>query len=235
MTGSTNADLVEGLRAGRVAPGAILAAEQQVAGRGRLGRGWTSPARSGLTFSMLLSPAAEASRWGWLPLLTGLAVRGAVQAETGLEVWLKWPNDVLDADGRKLAGVLAERVDVRGRAYVVLGVGLNVTTGAAELPVPTATSLLLSGADRLDREALLLAMLGELADRWTDWERGTDPLSEYRAGCATIGRPVRVEVTATEPLVGTAVEVDELGRLVVETAPEGERRALSAGDVIHLR
>jgi BirA family biotin operon repressor/biotin-[acetyl-CoA-carboxylase] ligase len=103
----------------------------------------------------------------WLPLLTGIAVAAAVRAEAGVAAGLKWPNDVLVGD-RKIAGILAE---AHGDA-VVAGVGLNVTLTRAELPVPTATSLLLENAACLDRGRLLAAVLTELASRYTAWAAG---------------------------------------------------------------
>ena len=166
-TGSTNADLLHEARAG-AAEGLVLVAETQTAGRGRLGRSWSSPPRAALACSVLLRPAAvpPAAR-AWLPLLTGIAVAAALRAEAGVPAGLKWPNDVLVAD-RKIAGILAE---VHGDAIVV-GIGLNVTLTAAELPVPGATSLLLEDAACLDRERLLAAVLTGLADRYRTWAAG---------------------------------------------------------------
>lgn len=130
QTGSTNADLLEAARAG-AAEGLVLVAEEQTAGRGRLGRTWSAPAGAALTFSVLLRPAGvPPTRLGWLPLLTGVAVAAAVRAETGVPASLKWPNDVLVGE-RKLAGILAEAHS----DAVVVGVGLNVTLSRAELPV----------------------------------------------------------------------------------------------------
>src|ERR1700685_1569293 len=108
-TGSTNADLLARAVAG--APeGVVLAAEEQTAGRGRMGRSWQSPPRAALTFSLLLRPAPVApARRGWLPLLTGTAVAGAVRTVAAVDARLKWPNDVLVGEA-KLGGILAEAV-----------------------------------------------------------------------------------------------------------------------------
>ena len=191
-TGSTNADLLAEARAG-AAEGLVLVAETQTAGRGRLGRSWSGPPRAALAFSVLLRPVAVApAARAWLPLLTGIAVAAALRAEAGVTATLKWPNDVL-VDGRKIAGILAE---AHGDA-IVAGVGLNVTLTRAELPVPTATSLLLEDAACLDRERLLAAMLTELASRYTAWAAGPDPAAlraEYLRWCVTVGREVRVEL-----------------------------------------
>src|SRR5215468_535735 len=159
-TGSTNADVAQAARDG-AAEGLVVVAERQTSGRGRMGRQWESPARAGLMFSVLLRPAADTpvSRYGWLPLLAGVAVVEAVRRLGEVDAVLKWPNDVL-IDGRKCAGILAESVPDRG---VVLGIGLNVTMREDELPVPEATSLALAGSACTDRDPLLRALLRELA------------------------------------------------------------------------
>ena len=132
-TVSTNADLVA--RAGGGAPeGLVLAAEEQTAARGRLGRSWLSPPHAALTFSLLVRPVGvPPARRGWLPLLAGVATATAVRQVSGLDAVLKWPNDVL-LGPRKLAGVLAEQ---SGDA-VVIGIGLNVSTARDELPAAGA-------------------------------------------------------------------------------------------------
>jgi BirA family biotin operon repressor/biotin-[acetyl-CoA-carboxylase] ligase len=235
VTGSTNADL---LRRGG-AEGQVLAAESQVAGRGRMGRSWVSEPGASLTFSVLLRPVSvPAARRGWLPLLTGVAVACAVRDVSGVAAALKWPNDVL-AGSRKLAGILAEQ---SGDA-VVIGIGLNVATPADALPVPPgglpATSLLVEGA-AVSREAMLAGILRELERRYTAFRDDPDPartglLAEYRALCATLGRPVRVELPGGGSLSGVAEDIDAAGRLLVAPSPGAPPTAVSAGDVIHVR
>ncbi len=209
-------------------------AEEQVAGRGRLARAWQSPPRAGLTFSVLVAPAVPVAQWGWLPLLAGLAAVDGIRAATDLETTLKWPNDVLAADGRKVAGILAERVDAGGIPCAVVGIGINVSTRADELPVETATSLVLAGALQADRQTVLTAVLRSLAQRLVAWDDGGAFAEEYRVACSTLGQEVRVEMPARDPIFGSAADVDEQGRLVV-LAPDGRRTAVAAGDVIHLR
>jgi BirA family biotin operon repressor/biotin-[acetyl-CoA-carboxylase] ligase len=231
-TASTNADLL----ADAGAPDrSVLAAEHQQSGRGRFERTWTSPPRAGLTFTTLLRPGVPIPRWGWLPLLAGVALYESVGEITGLAVGLKWPNDLLAEDGRKLAGVL---VQTSGDA-VVVGIGLNVHTAAADLPVDTATSLAVAGATRLDRTALLAAILVRLDARVAQWaDHGGDAeacglAAAYRAACATIGRPIRVSLADGTVHEGGATGVDDLGRLLVRTGA-GET-AIGAGDVEHVR
>ena len=245
-TGSTNADVAEA--AGRGEPeGLVVVAEQQTAGRGRRDRQWVSPPRAGLTLSVLLRPddtgngwpAAPRQAYGWLPLLAGVALLEAVRQRAEVQVALKWPNDLLVKDA-KCAGILAEVVD----SAVVLGIGLNVSTRADELPAITtglpATSLLVAGAQQTDRDPLLRALLRGLASWYAGWrESGGDAelcglLAAYRRDCSTIGRDVRVHLPAGDVLTGRATTVDADGQLVIRTDDGAERR-VSAGDVRHVR
>lgn len=230
-TGSTNADLLESARGG--APqGIVRLAEEQTAGRGRIGRQWVSPPRAALLFSVLLRPAAvPGSRRGWLPLLTGTAIASALRGTAGVDARLKWPNDVL-VHGRKVAGILTEQA---GNA-IVAGTGINVTTRESELPPGPATSLLAVGATCTARDVLLVAVLAELERRYLRWLAApADPRlrASYLGFSDTVGREVRVELPSGEALTGRAADVDDVGRLVVRTA-SGET-AVSAGDVVHVR
>ncbi|NKY15864.1 biotin--[acetyl-CoA-carboxylase] ligase [Streptomyces somaliensis] len=249
-TGSTNTDLAS--RAAGLPEGAVLVAEEQTAGRGRLDRAWTAPARSGLFLSVLLKPDVPPARLAWLPLLTGVAVATALARAAGVDTALKWPNDLLvtlpghpggpgggAAGGgeRKAGGILAERAGDHG---VVVGVGVNVTLRADELPVPAAGSLALAGAVCTDRDPLLRAVLRSLEEWYARWTAaGGDPAASglqaaYAAGCATLGRSVRAELPGGRTLTGEAVALDGDGRLVV-AGPDGRREAVGAGDVVHLR
>lgn len=233
-TGSTNADLARAGLAG--APeGLVEIAEHQSAGRGRVQRQWTAPPRSGLAVSVLLRPPADTRpRWGWLPLLAGVAVVTAVRRVAGVDAALKWPNDVLVGD-RKLAGILAE---VAGDG-VVLGMGVNVTLREDELPVPTATSLLLEDAASTDRDPLVRALLRELQTQYVSWRRhagdadASGLLPAYRTLCTTLGREVTAHLPGGETLTGRATDVDGNGHLVLQTGDT--TRTLAAADVVHLR
>ncbi|MES4888439.1 biotin--[acetyl-CoA-carboxylase] ligase [Streptomyces sp. NPDC096012] len=240
-TGSTNSDLVARADAREADEGAVLVAEEQSAGRGRLDRRWTAPPRSGLFFSVLLRPAeVPVARWGWLPLLTGVAVATGLSRAAGVDTALKWPNDLLvtvDGEERKAGGILAERA---GEDGVVVGVGINVSLRAEELPVPQAGSLALAGARTTDRDPLLRAVLRSLEEWYGRWrEAAGDPGASglqdtYAAGCATLGRTVRAELPGDRSLVGEAVALDGDGRLVIATE-EGVQQPVGAGDIVHLR
>ncbi len=234
-TGSTNADLLA-----RGGPeGQVLVAEEQTAGRGRMGRSWVSQPGAALTFSVLLRPSAiPPGRRGWLPLLTGVAVATAVRETSGVAATLKWPNDVLIGDG-KLAGILAEQ----SGDTVVVGIGLNVATprdALAQAPGGLrATSLLVEGAD-VAREALLIGVLRQL-ERWY-LEFRADPQhaggalpASYRALSATLGRAVRVELPGDRFVAGVATGIDVDGRLLIAEQGGGSPTPVSSGDVIHVR
>ncbi|MEU1225078.1 biotin--[acetyl-CoA-carboxylase] ligase [Streptomyces sp. NPDC005828] len=237
-TGSTNSDLAA--RADELPEGAVLVAEEQTSGRGRLDRTWTAPARSGLFLSVLLKPRVPVHRWGWLPLLTGVAAATGLAKAAGVDTSLKWPNDLLVSvagEERKTGGILAERA---GADAIVVGLGINVSLRADELPVPAAGSLLLAGAASTDRDTLLRAVLRSLAQHYGDWVRAEgDPAASglqaaYTAGCATLGRRIRAELPGERMLEGDAVALDGDGRLVVATEGGGTE-AVGAGDIVHLR
>lgn len=239
-TGSTNTDLVARAVAGEASEGTVLIAEEQTSARGRLDRRWSAPARSGLFFSVLLEPGVPVTRWGWLPLLTGVAVATGLSRAAGVDTALKWPNDLLvtiDGEERKAGGILAERA---GEHAVVVGVGVNVTLRASELPVPGAGSLALAGAAGTDRDPLLRAVLRSLEQWYGRWrEADGDPAASglqetYAAGCSTLGRTVRAELPGGRSLRGEAVAVDGDGRLVLATGA-GVQEPVGAGDIVHLR
>ncbi|GAA1592446.1 biotin--[acetyl-CoA-carboxylase] ligase [Kribbella hippodromi] len=232
-TPSTNAVVAAAAASGQP-EGLVVTAEYQSSGRGRLGRTWTTPPQSAVLMSVLLRPTAvDASRWPWLGLLVPLAVAAAVREVGEIPAQVKWPNDVL-VENRKLAGILLERVE--GPAAVV-GIGLNVTLRESEKPHEAATSLALENAATTDRATVLAAVLRQLATRYQSWvEANGDPavlLPEYRELSATLGRPVRVELPDGTFLTGTARDLADDGRLIVDTR-DGVHQ-LAAGDVTHLR
>jgi len=234
-TGSTNADLLARHAAGEDIRGAVLLAEHQSAGRGRNGRSWSAPPRSQIALSIGVgADGVPPQGWGWLPLLTGVALVDAVKATTGIDAGVKWPNDVLVGTG-KLAGILAEVGSPD--PVIVVGLGLNVTLTAEEAPDPRATSLQMLGATQLDRDALAAAILRALTTRIEKWQaaQGPDPtlVEDYRRRSATLGSRVRALMPGDQEITGTAVDVDDLGRLRIDSGTEIV--TVSAGDITHLR
>ncbi|WP_035948042.1 biotin--[acetyl-CoA-carboxylase] ligase [Knoellia flava] len=223
--GSTNAVL-----AGDQRPWRVVTAEVQTQGRGRLDRAWTTTPGTSIAASVLV-PRPSRAPLGWVPLVVGLALRDALTSVAGVEVALKWPNDLLlPADGaRKVAGILAELTP----DGVVVGTGVNVDQERSDLPVDTATSLRLAGAPGVSREAVLTAYLRSLATLLGNLD--ADPYavrSSYVAACDTVGREVRVLLPGSE-ITGVATDVDPDGRLSLTTG--SGTRAVAAGDVVHVR
>jgi BirA family transcriptional regulator, biotin operon repressor / biotin---[acetyl-CoA-carboxylase] ligase len=234
-TGSTNADLLARHAAGEDIAGAVLLAEDQRAGRGRNGRSWSAPPRSQIALSIGVSAeGVPPSAWGWLPLLTGVALVDAIRETTGIEAGVKWPNDILVGTG-KLAGILAEVA--APDSVIVVGLGLNVTLTPAEAPDPRATSLQMLGASMLDRDVLAVAILRHLSTRIQRWQslHGPDPalVADYHRSSLTVGSRVRAVLPGDREIIGTATQVDDVGRLLIDT--DTEVVTVSAGDITHLR
>lgn len=223
--GSTNDEVRE-----RPRPWRVVVAEQQDAGRGRLGRTWTTTPGTSLAVSVLVPPPVSGA--SWVPLLAGLAVHRAGVEVAGVVTSLKWPNDVLvpgDED-RKLAGLLCEWTE----GGVVVGLGLNVDTPRGGLPLETATSLRAAGAPGVDRGALLTSYLRHLARLLTDdTGPGGAAQTAYVSACATVGREVEVHEPGGVVRRGVATGVDDAGRLTVRSTQSVW--AVSAGDVVHVR
>ncbi|HSK54470.1 MAG TPA: biotin--[acetyl-CoA-carboxylase] ligase [Jiangellales bacterium] len=244
-TGSTSSDVADLARDG-TPEGLVLLAAHQSRGRGRLGRSWTAPPGTSLACSALLRPeAVPVSRWSWLSLLAGVAVAEAVDDVSGVSALLKWPNDVLVGD-RKLAGILAERIETPSGHAVVLGVGLNVTARPEDLP-EGGTSLAAEVAGRGTGEnpggpalvPVAVALLRRLGEGYRAWTGVTgDPAGglaeDYRRRCGTLGRRVRADLPGGTHVEGTAVDLDAAGRLVVRVV-DGRQVIVGAGDVVHLR
>jgi BirA family biotin operon repressor/biotin-[acetyl-CoA-carboxylase] ligase len=221
--------------AGRGYPsGAIVAAEEQVAGRGRAGRGWVSPPGVNLYLTLIFyADAPDLRRLAYLtPLAVALAIEEtARQNGIDLRTDLKWPNDVL-IGGRKVAGVLIETDVVNDRPAAFVGVGINVNLEVAAYPQieAIATSLRAACGFAVSREALLATFcnrLEPLYDEARAGERG--PFEQWRARLVTIGQEVTASGAAA-PVAGRAVDVTEDGALLIETS-DGRRVRVDAGDV----
>ena len=236
-TDSTNRQLARMAEAG--APeGAVLIAETQTAGRGRMERTWFSPPGLNLYFSLLLRPAVDPALATTLPLLCGAVMARAVeQAAPELRARIKWPND-LWLDSKKVCGVLCEMgAEAGGLRHVVVGIGLNVNLPRARLPkllVPTATSLRMATGRTFDRAALMVSILDLFDAAYQQW---------IREGLA----PFLPEIAARDVLRGKQIAIEQHGGMLAGTAdgimpdgslrlvlPDGTVQDILAGDA-HLR
>jgi BirA family transcriptional regulator, biotin operon repressor / biotin---[acetyl-CoA-carboxylase] ligase len=213
--------------------GLAVVADLQTAGRGRRGRTWASPAGVNLMVSVGLRPRLEPPAAGLLGIVAALAVREACAAELpGFELRVKWPNDVVAADGRKVAGLLVETSLEDGRlADAVIGTGINVNWPRAEMPADVAaraTSLLELRGTVVDRVALLARLLDALDAEVAGLEHGESPVTRLAAVSALDGRRVTVDL-GTERIDGLAAGISEEGLLLLDT--ELGRVALAIGEV----
>jgi BirA family biotin operon repressor/biotin-[acetyl-CoA-carboxylase] ligase len=229
-TPSTNALAAERARAG-AEPGLVVVTEHQTAGRGRLDRVWETPARSSLTFSVLLQPHVPPADWSWLPLLTGYAVQAAL-ADRLPDVALKWPNDVLVED-RKVCGILVERIETDRGPMAVVGIGINVDQTIDELPVALATSVSLETGEPVERTGLLGQVLGSLHGLQGLLDDTAALRRAYADVCSTLGRTVDVHLPSGDVRRGEALDIDASGALVVGTGDGAF--TVAAGDVVHVR
>jgi BirA family biotin operon repressor/biotin-[acetyl-CoA-carboxylase] ligase len=230
------------------AQGATVVAQEQTAGRGRLGRSWLAPPGTALLVSVVLRPALAGQQVWLIASLAGVALVDAVRqilAASGSRatVGLKWPNDLL-LDGRKAAGLLAEAgtgaAAEGGRPpWMVLGMGVNVGQAATDFPgelADHATSVALAAGRNVDRAELLGAWGERFVAGYQALGQGvaTPILAAYRDRLETLGRQVRAERIAGDPLVGTAVDLTGTGNLVILT-DSGARIEVPTADVEHVR
>ena len=233
QTASTN-DVVEKLARDGVREGAVVFAESQTKGRGRLGRRWISPARKGLWFSVLLRPQLRPPEATQLTIVSATALRRAIQAVTGLKPDIKWPNDIL-IGGKKVAGILTElSAEVDRIRHILLGIGVDVNLDAAELPAElrqTATSLKQEGGQMVCRAELAVAILRALDEDYARLNAGRFPAvaDEWEAHCVTIGKNVTV-LMGDRTIRGRAESLDDDGSLLVRTE-HGRLERMIGGDV----
>lgn len=239
---STNRFVVDEAAAG--APeGLVAVADEQSAGRGRLGRSWIANRGQALLCSLLFRPLFEASEYAVVPVLVALAAADAAGTLANAMIGCKWPNDLVYSD-RKLGGLLSEYVagTAEQGASVVVGVGMNLVwseTDAVRLGADgfaiEPVGLAEIAAHAVGRDELLVALLGNVDERYskiTSRAMREATMREYSVRCSTVGRLVSV-TTPSANFVGRAIEVAKDGRLVVDV--DGTVVRLDAADVVHLR
>lgn len=247
-SGSTNTELAQLASTGEAGHLSVYFTEHQQAGKGRLGREWVTPEGSSLTLSVLVAPGAgfPAQSLSWYTMLAALAWSRAAENIAGVKLGIKWPNDLL-AGEQKVCGILAQMVPTGDSYAVVVGTGVNVNQERKELPVPTATSLRLAGAQDLNRTVLLAEYLKQFAALDQSFRQvagvaqmplpgndGKSLLELVSEKLVTLGHEVRVEFPDGSTLVGNAVQLGSDGSLVLEYGA-GERKHVLAGDVHHVR
>jgi BirA family biotin operon repressor/biotin-[acetyl-CoA-carboxylase] ligase len=233
QTTSTN-DVIEILARDGVKEGAVVFAEAQTKGRGRLGRKWMSPTHKGLWFSILLRPELRPQETTQLTVASATALRRAIKTVTGLSAEIKWPNDLM-IGGKKIVGILTEMsAEVDRVRHVILGIGVDVNQEAADFPADLrkiATSLKIEADREISRADLATEILRELDFDYARIGGGKFPAvaDEWEAGCATIGKNVSVQMGARQ-IRGRAEALDNDGALLVRTE-HGHLERIIGGDV----
>ncbi len=232
-TTSTN-DVVEKLARDGVKEGAVVFAESQTRGRGRLGRKWTSPARKGLWFSVLLRPKLRPNEATQLTVASAAALRRAIEMETELQPEIKWTNDIV-LNGKKAAGILTElHAELDQIQYINLGIGVDLNLNPGDFPVElrkTATSLKIELGSAVSRSDLAAAILSELDKDYARITSGrfAAVADEWEEHCDTLGREVTIRVGQRQ-LRGRAESLDDDGALLLRTE-HGRIERIIGGDL----
>lgn len=222
--------------------GSVAVADFQTAGRGRLGRTWVAPPSTALMMSLFIRPNWPLERSGWLMMMAGIAAAGTLSNASGVNIQLKWPNDLVfvGRDGlQKVGGILSEAETADGKLYeAIIGIGLNINMTVSQLPqnthTPAASLRTLSGLT-FDRSQLQQELLRRFQQLYDDGSRGRSPLFTWRKLLVTLGQPVSATQKVGSDQDGTQINgmatgVDEWGRLEI-TLPNGTIKPIAAGDV----
>lgn len=214
--------------------GIAIVADTQAKGRGRFARTWFSPPGRNIYLSLVLKPDMPPGNAPFLTILAALASAGALKRETGLQVSIKWPNDLLIA-GRKLGGILTEARTVQGViTRAVIGIGINLNSSADDLPgeiAGKATSVFIETGAALSRGRIIAAIMNEFEARYKKLQAiGVFPLvRELRPLLSCLGREVVVTDGASK-VSGVAEDIDDDGRLVLRL-PSGLRKTICSGEI----
>lgn len=212
--------------------GTLIIADRQSGGKGRLGKSWDSPGKSGIWMSLILRPRITPDKASQLTLLAGLNMCEAIQRVTGLESKIKWPNDMV-VGGKKVCGILTEMTtEMEGVNYIVLGIGVNVNTKSFPAELEHATSLSLEGNKNYTRRYIIKEFL-ELFER--DYLRYKEEkslvsfLERYKKNCITLHHEIKV-INPEKEYRAFAKDINEDGSLMVEDE-EGKEKIVFCGEV----
>ena len=234
--GSTN-NIAYELAQGGAREGAVIIANEQTKGKGRLGREWVSPSEGGIYLSCILRPDILPNEVPKITLVAAVSVVKAVRKFSGPEVLIRWPNDILISD-KKAGGILTELKAETDRVnFVVLGIGINVNTPKSALPQGgTSIKEESKSAKDFSRVELVRALLRELESEYTKFKKeGFSPVrSELKRYSCTLGRHVGVTTSGRRKIEGKAIDIDESGALVVKLE-NGSTKTFLSGDITLIR
>lgn len=227
---STNIRLKEWAKEGAI-EGSLVIAEKQNNGKGRLGKVWNSPEGEGIWMSILVLPNIDIEKVPQLTLLAGLATCNAIREVTGMEVMIKWPNDLV-LNGKKICGILCELVKLENGNGVIIGIGINVNSKQFPSDLPYASSLYLEGGQMYKRETIVRSVLEHLEEYYILYKQTlslTKMIEQYKLRCINLGKEVKV-LGMKKKLIGTVKDINLDGQLIIET-DHGEIETIFAGDV----
>lgn len=214
--------------------GVVIVSEEQLEGRGRLGRAWESPKKKGIYFSIILKPQVAPTKVAKLTLIGAAAVNLALD-EMGIDSQIKWPNDIV-INGKKVCGILTEMSsELNMINYVVIGIGINVNLEESDIPEDIrhkATSLRIESKNGVDRKKLLATALNkfeELYILFKDDGEITQAIEICRKNSAVIGKEILV-VSGTTKRLGKAIDINEAGELIVEF-DDGKIESVFSGEI----
>ncbi|NLM12763.1 MAG: biotin--[acetyl-CoA-carboxylase] ligase [Epulopiscium sp.] len=199
--------------------GTVVIAEEQLAGRGRLGRTWVSPPQTGIWMSVILRPPISPADASKITLIAGLAVCEGIKAVTGLPAQIKWPNDIV-LHNKKICGILTEMsAELEKVNYIILGIGINVNMSSFPEDIKNmATSLKIEGGKDYDRKEIVKAILTNLEKYYEAYLNKQDLenlIEKYKSYCLTLGKEVKI-IHRNEEFIGKAIDLTEEGELMVE-------------------
>jgi BirA family transcriptional regulator, biotin operon repressor / biotin---[acetyl-CoA-carboxylase] ligase len=234
---STNNLAMSLVTKGEIAPWALLVADHQTRGKGRLGRIWESPAGTNIYMSLIIRPELEPRDTTMLTVLAAVAGAAALQRSCSISVSIKWPNDLVISN-KKLGGILTEvRADPDRVALAVIGIGINVNIdkrGLPEIIRDIATSVSIETGKNHSRNEIIIQLLREF-ELWYSIlkKEGKEPLlGAWRRNSSTLGRKVNV-VMQDVSWSGVAEDIDHNGMLILKLR-SGERKTISSGDISFL-
>lgn len=215
--------------------GTVIIADEQTAGRGRLGRHWVATRGKGIWMTIMLKPDILPFDAPKLTIAAALAVVKGLSGCCQLDASIKWPNDIVSG-GKKLCGILTEMsAEADEIKYVIVGIGINVNMGVEDFGPEvssTATSISIESGKTFSRKAVAASVLHKFEELYKDFIKDGSIrhfLDEYKSRSAVLGKEIRV-ISKKEEISGLAVDISEEGHLVVKLA-DGSEREIMSGEV----
>ena len=211
--------------------GSLVIAEMQNAGRGRMGRHWSSPKGEGIWMSLIVRPHIDIEKISQITILAGLSMCASIREETGLNVGIKWPNDLV-VNNKKICGILCEMVKTTEGPAVIIGIGVNVNSKQFPDDLPYATSLYLASQKVFSRETIIEKFLSDFEKRYKVYIQTCSLvkfIEEYKNLCINLNNEVKI-IEKQEEFMGVVKDIDEDGRLIIEKE-DGHIRHILSGEV----